>query len=161
MFHDKGGVDRHADLICQRRIAIGLFEGMEFPVLDIAKSGREALADQAEQRKNMIAGATGIREQLLDLQYRVVVEQAVEHIVPDQAVLVCRQTERIVRLCRANQFPSPQPPTPFTSGTPMNRVGFPVRKRAIAYRAKTQCPQIILTLLWTGGGISDSLFGRI
>ena len=80
MVHDEGGVDRHADMICQRRIDIGLLEGVQFPVLDIAKARREALADQAEQRKNMIAGAAGIGEQLLDLQNRVVVEQAVEHI---------------------------------------------------------------------------------
>ncbi len=51
-------------------------------------------------------------------------------IVPDQTVLV-RQPEKILRLCRANQFPSPHPPTPFTSGIPMNRVGFPVQNERL------------------------------
>ena len=54
MVHDEGGVDRHADMICQRRIDIGLLEGVEFPVLDIAQTGREALADQGKQRKDMV-----------------------------------------------------------------------------------------------------------
>ncbi len=74
------GVDRCADMICQCRIGISLFEGTDFSLLDVAKARREALADQAEQRKNMIARAPGIREQLLDLQNRIVIKQAIEHI---------------------------------------------------------------------------------
>jgi len=38
------------------------------------------LVDQGEQRKDMIAGAAGIGEQFLDLQDRIVIEQAVEDI---------------------------------------------------------------------------------
>ena len=62
MFHDERGVDRRANMIRQRRIGIGLFEDMEFSVLDVAKAWREAPADQAEQRKDMIARAAGIRK---------------------------------------------------------------------------------------------------
>lgn len=80
MFHDERGVDRRADMVCQRWIGIGLFESVEFPVLDVAKPGRKAPADQAEQPKDMIAGTACICEQLLDLQDRVVVEQAIEDI---------------------------------------------------------------------------------
>ena len=80
MFHNERGVDRHADMICQGGIGISLLKGVEFSVFYVAKPWREALADQAEQRKDMIARPAGIREQLLDLQNGVVVEQAVEHI---------------------------------------------------------------------------------
>ncbi len=80
MFHNERRVDRRADMVGQRRIGISLLEGVEFPVLDIAQAGREALADQSEQRKDMVAGATGIGKQFFDLQNRVVIEQAVEDI---------------------------------------------------------------------------------
>jgi hypothetical protein len=80
VLQNESSVDRCTDVACQRRIGIGLLEGVEFPALDVAQPGREALADQGEQRKDMIAGATGIGKQLLDLQDSVVVEQAVEDI---------------------------------------------------------------------------------
>lgn len=80
MLQDECRVDRCADMVGQRRIGIGLLEGVEFPVLDIAQTGREALADQGKQRKDMVTGATGIGKQFFDLQNRVVIEQAVEDI---------------------------------------------------------------------------------
>lgn len=80
VLHNQSGVDGRSDMVRQRRIGVGLLEGMEFPVLDVAKAGRKALADQGEQRKDMIAGATGIGKQLLNLQDCVVIEQAVENI---------------------------------------------------------------------------------
>ncbi len=77
MFHDERRVDRRADMICQRRIDICLPEGMELPVLDVAKTGCKALTNQAEQRKDMVAGTTGVGEQFFDLKDRVVIEQAI------------------------------------------------------------------------------------
>lgn len=67
-------------MVGQHWIGVGLPEDMESPVLDVAKAGRKTLADQSEQRKDMIAGAASIGKQLLDLQDRVVIEQAVENI---------------------------------------------------------------------------------
>lgn len=67
-------------MVFQRRIGIGLLEGMEFPLLDVAQPECKTLADQGEQRKDMIARATGIGKMLLDLQNRIVVEQTVEDI---------------------------------------------------------------------------------
>lgn len=61
MLQDARRVDGRADVIGQRWISIGLFEGVELPVLDVAQSRREALADQGEQGKDMIAGAAGMR----------------------------------------------------------------------------------------------------
>jgi hypothetical protein len=80
MLHNETSVDGRADMVGQRRIGIGLLEGVEFPVLDVTQPGCKTLADQGEQRKDMIAGATGMRKQLLDLQDRLLVEQAVENI---------------------------------------------------------------------------------
>jgi len=77
---DERCVDRRADMVGQRRVGIGLLEGVELPVLDVAQPWCEALADQGEQREYMIAGAAGISEQLFDFQNCVVVEQAVEDI---------------------------------------------------------------------------------
>ena len=77
---DQCGVDRRADMVRQRRVGIGFLEGVELPVLEVAQSRREALADQGEQPKDMIAGAAGIGEELLDLEDCVVIEQSVEHI---------------------------------------------------------------------------------
>lgn len=57
--------------------------------------------------------------------------------VADQAVLIYRQTEQVLRFCCADQFPT--------------HLSTSVRKRAIAYRAKTTWPQIILTVFRTGG----------
>lgn len=77
MLHNEGGVDGRADMVGQSRIGVGLLEDMEFPILDVAEAGCETLADQGE---DMIASATGIGKQLLDLQDRVVIKQAVENI---------------------------------------------------------------------------------
>lgn len=78
MFQNEGGVDRSADMVGQRWIDVGFLESMELPVLEVAKPGCEALADQSEQREDVIAGAAGISKELFDLQDRVVVEQAIE-----------------------------------------------------------------------------------
>ena len=48
---------------------------MELPVFDVAKTRREAPADQAKQREDMIAGAAGVSEQLLNFQVGVVVDR--------------------------------------------------------------------------------------
>ncbi len=80
MFENEGAVDRCADMAFQRRIGIGLLECVEFPVLDVSKSRRKTLANQGEDRKNMIARAAGIGKMLLDFQNRVVIKQAVEDI---------------------------------------------------------------------------------
>lgn len=64
----------------QRRIGIGLLEYVEFPVLDVSKLRRKTLANQGEDRKNMIARAAGIGKMLLDFQDCVVIEQTVEDV---------------------------------------------------------------------------------
>lgn len=48
MFENKSGVDGGADVVFQRRIGIGLLEGVELSILDVAQPWREALADQRE-----------------------------------------------------------------------------------------------------------------
>lgn len=80
MFENERGVDLCADMAVQRRIGVGFLEYVEFSVLDVSKSRRKTLADQGEERKDMIARATGIGKMLLDLQNRVVIEQTIEDI---------------------------------------------------------------------------------
>lgn len=80
MFENERGVDRCDDMAFQRRIGVGFLECVEFPVLDVSKSRRKTLADEGEERKDMIARATGIGKVLLDLQNRVVIEQTIEDI---------------------------------------------------------------------------------
>ena len=67
-------------MVREGRIGIGFFEGMEFPVLEVAQSGRKALADQGEEGKHMVAGAARVGEVLFDVQDGVVVEQPVQNI---------------------------------------------------------------------------------
>ena len=46
MLQDERGIGRCTDTVGQRRIGIGLLEGVELPVRDVAQPGREPLADQ-------------------------------------------------------------------------------------------------------------------
>lgn len=80
MLQTESGVDGRPDMVGQPRIGLGLIEDLEFPVIDVANPGCKTLADQGEQREDMIAGATGIGKQLLGLQDRVVIELAVANM---------------------------------------------------------------------------------
>lgn len=48
-------------MVGQCWVTVGLLEGVELPVLDVTQSGRKTLADQGEQRKDMITDAAGYR----------------------------------------------------------------------------------------------------
>ena len=77
---DQGAVDRRPDVVRERRVGIAPLECVELPILEIAQSRCEALADQREQPEDMIAGAAGVGEMLLDVEDRVLVKQPIEYV---------------------------------------------------------------------------------
>lgn len=77
---DQGAVDRRPDVVRERRVGIAPLECVELPILEIAQSRCEALADQREQPEDMIAGASGVGEMLLDVEDRVLVKQPIEYV---------------------------------------------------------------------------------
>ena len=47
-------------MVSKSRIDFRFFEGVDFPVFQVAQSGRKALAYQSEKSKHVVAGATGV-----------------------------------------------------------------------------------------------------
>lgn len=71
---DQSGIDRRPDLVRQRGICISLLERMELPVVEIAQSRCEPLADQGEQPEDVITRAARIGKVLLDVEDRILIE---------------------------------------------------------------------------------------
>jgi len=80
MVKDQRGVDRRADVVRQRRVGIAFFECVELSILQVAQSRCETFADQGKQSEDMIARAASVSKMLLDIQDRILVKQAIEHI---------------------------------------------------------------------------------
>lgn len=55
MVEKQSGVDRRPDVVRQCRISSAFLECVEFPVLEVAQSRREPLADQGEQSEDVVA----------------------------------------------------------------------------------------------------------
>ena len=80
MVEDQRCIDGCADMARQRRVGIAFLECVELPVLEVAQSRREALADQGEHPEDVIARPASVGKMFLDIQDRILVEQPIQHI---------------------------------------------------------------------------------
>ena len=80
VLHDQTGVDRHADMFVERRIGLGFLEGVELPIPEVTKAWSKPPARQGKEAKHVVAQRPCVREVLLDVERRLVIKQAIQHI---------------------------------------------------------------------------------
>jgi hypothetical protein len=80
VLHDQIGVNRHANVLLKCGIGLRLLEGMELPILEVAQPWSKSPACQGKETKDVITRAPCIREVLLDIELRLMVEQTIQHV---------------------------------------------------------------------------------
>ena len=80
VLHDQTGVDRHADMLLERGIGLRFLEGMELPVLEVTKPWSKPPARQGKEAKHVVTRAACVREVLLDVEFRLMIKQAIQHV---------------------------------------------------------------------------------
>jgi hypothetical protein len=80
VLHDQTGVDRHANVLLERGIDIRLLERMKLPLLEVAQPWGKSPARQGKEAKQVIAGTSRVSEVLLDVDFSLMVEQAIQHV---------------------------------------------------------------------------------
>jgi hypothetical protein len=79
-FADRDRVDALADVAFQQHIGIDILEDVQAPILQVAQSRGEALAEDAEHAEDMIVGAAGIDIVLFNLEPAFVAIEPVQSI---------------------------------------------------------------------------------